>query len=35
MFNDSGRKKAWTNEEDEYLKKLVTKYGAQKWTIIA
>lgn len=35
VFGYSGRKKAWTTEEDEYLKKLVGKYGAQKWTIIA
>lgn len=30
-----GRKKAWTQEEDDFLIKLVHKYGAQKWTVIA
>lgn len=30
-----GRKKAWTQEEDEFLIKLVHKYGPQKWTVIA
>lgn len=35
LFSYLGRKKAWTVEEDQYLKKLVMKYGAQKWTVIA
>jgi len=30
-----GKKRSWTVEEDEYLIKLVQKYGAQKWTTIS
>ena len=33
--SNQGKKKSWTQEEDNYLIKLVQKYGAQKWTTIA
>ena len=32
---ESGTKKAWSTDEDHYLIRLVHKYGAQKWTLIA
>ena len=33
--SNQGKKKSWTQDEDNYLIKLVQKYGAQKWTTIA
>jgi hypothetical protein len=35
IFLYEGRKKAWTEEEDQFLTKLVAKHGPQKWTLIA
>ena len=29
------RKKPWTEEEDQLVKKLVEKYGPQRWSFIA
>lgn len=35
MKNKMLRKKPWSQEEDNLVKKLVEKYGPQRWSFIA
>ena len=35
LFFNMGDRRAWTNDEDLAIKKLVTKFGIRKWAIVA